>query len=756
MSQIVAPDLLMSVAREMVIGGWQPLWCLERQNGAYTPMPGTTGHGVTFPVVLPQPASPHRLAFRPPLSVVIFDVDHYDGKRGADIMDAAEEWLGDLPLTYKVTSRGEENPSGRYLYRKPEDLEFSDSALAQFGNVIPHKAVEIVRTGYRFSWAPGDVNHKNGKTVQCFDPMGDICLLPPVDALPELPERWVNYLRNPPVPQEYSAYTRPADGPQWWLGQADDSLPGDAELSAFAFQMMLSRVPLEEIWEQWQRVSLAANPAWPWTRSDFDRHIRSQAQDKAAVQIAREDAEEAMFERIAGGADAVKRITDKAQAEYENKQVVAAALEPQVPFDPAMYEEITHVAGVTVPHEDADKVPLGHRLRRLPEYDRLLWQELSRHQVRKDAAAILAGQFAGFTDIADLPEPPEPETLAVTGKDQKSSRCIGRATITVMSGQRSSGKTWAVAAWAAQELRAGNKVVWLDFERQDALLASKMRVLGIPRHVLRGQLQYSPALPPADRLVREVERASNFGQYRVLLVVDAFRTLQALVAPGTSAIDGDAVEQVYVEYLTPAVEAGANVVLLDHMSKSGTTTFGSERKESAPDYVIRVEKLKPFSKRSAGYSSLTVAKDRYGNADDGAVIGYLWMPGDGSASAAEGITKYPERPELRNWPPEEVTSLADVPGASDKGRKEEAITAIVRDNPLALGPRPLGQRVHETFPDLFTSAKAATDFAARMRAGGLLAKEEGKDGKYDLPPPVKEVHKPPPAISPADLEHPDA
>lgn len=749
-SHPVAPrELLFSVARDLILKGWQPVWCLARQSGGFTPIEGTTGYEAPFPVVVPQPAGAHRLGFRPPPSVVILDIDHYDTKRGADTMDKAEAWLGDLPLTYKVTSRGLDSPSGRLLFRKPEDLDFSDRALAQFADEQGKTHVEILRTGHRFSWAPGDINHKNGLIVACFDPYGEPCTLPVVSDIPALPERWVAYLRNPPALQSVTGYVRPADGPQWWLAQPDESLGSDDELKSFAFNMMLSRVGLDEIFTQWFRVSRNDDPSWPWSREDFDRHTRSQAQDKAARQIAREDAEEAVFEGIAGGPDAIREIVARTQADYENRQLLAAALEPQVPFDPALYQQLTENAGIVTPNQDDKDVPLGHMIRRLREYDHLLWNELARTQARKDAAVIQAGTFEGYQNIADLPEPPEPETLIVVGKDCKYTRCIGRATITVISGHRSSGKTWAVATWAAQELRAGNKVIWLDFERQPQLLASKLRQLGIAKHVVNELLQYSNRPPQPDRLVRDIERACRFGAYRVIVVIDAFRSLQNHIAPGTSANDGDAVEQVYADYLTPAIEAGANLALLDHMPKNGASTFGSERKESAADYVVRVDKIQAFSKKAAGYSCLTMVKDRYGNTEEGAVLGYLWVPGDGSVTG-DSIRDYPAVPELRNWAPESGATLEDVPGASEKARREEAIIEIVSDRRLQLGPRPLGRLVQEVYPELFDTVDKVTALARRMCRDGKLVKEDGRDGKYDLPAPVMEVHSP---VSPADLRH---
>lgn len=757
----VAPrDLLFQVARDLIIKGWQPVWCLQRQSGGFSPVTGLTGYESPFPTVVPQPQGAHRLGFRPPPSIVIIDVDHYGDKHGADTLDRAEEWLGPLPETFKVTSRGVKDPSGRLLFRKPDDLDFSDRALAQFANDNGKTDIDILRTGHRFSWAPGDINHKNGLTVQCFDPEEEPCLLPGVDdpAIPWLPERWLNYLYNPPVPQGLSTYQRPGDGPQWWLAQADASLGSDTELAAFAFNMMLSRVPEEDIFTQWYRVARHDDPSWPWSREDFDRHIRSQAQSKVAETLAREDAERAALPATDAELDQIARQQTEA---YEREQKLAVLREQRIHEAIAEHHLLpAQPLDVDAPQQPAQSFQsyLEELTRGFPEFMPEIKRNLIRKLAERDVMELLAAPFTGYRKIGSLPPPSLPETLVIVGKQSEKTRVIPKAKVTVISGHRSAGKTWVAAEWAAQELRAGNTVIWIDFERQDDQLTDKLRQLGLNEHTIDAHLQYTSVLPPAPVLVKDVVNASEHGTHRVLVVVDAFRALQNRVMPGTTANDGDAVEQVYTEYLTPVAEAGANIVLLDHVAKTGLGgTFGSERKESAADFVIKVEKMQPFSRKTSGYSMLTLTKARGGHEDEDTPVGYLWVPGADQETAPEGITKYPEQPALRSWAPENSEGTLETAAGSttEIGRKEQAVLAIVRENRLKFGPRPLGTRVFETYTDLFTSAKAATDFAGRMCAAGKLVKETGKDGKYDIPEPatVIEVHTEKTVLDPSVLRH---
>lgn len=713
MTKFQLPTALMGIAVDMINKGWQPVWAPHRASGSFSPLPGCTG-SVEFPTVLPQPSGAHKLAFRPPPNVLIIDVDHYDDKHGMDTIDLAENWLGMLPWTYRVTSRGYDNPSGRYMYRIPADLVVTDSSLYQFRDPDDGRTdVEIVRTGHRFSWAPGDFHYKNDELIVCYDPDGDsMDEMPNVDDLPELPEKWVSYLYNPPVPQQREAYTRPSDGADWWLSQADNSLGTDAELSSFAYNMLLSRAPEDEIWEQWERVAVALDPARPWERRDFDRHIGSRAQNKAADILARQDYETAWFAET--GAD-LDGIAQRAKEGYENRQsLMAAVTQPVVEFQPDILQQGFNRLGYEEDEDEGDQFytpakpkSLEDQLRGLESYHRLLFDKLARTQADKDAAKILAGNFEGYEDIADLPDPEKPSTLCIRATDKGDrTMIVSPNTVTVVSGHRASGKTWLVATWAAQELRAGNHVIWVDFERQSRLLTQKLKALKVPAHVIREQVHYvGGVIPPTERLVSDIKRYTFEGKGRVLVVVDAFRGLQGIVSPGTSANDGDAVEAVYLSVLNPvaAKDAGGTVVVIDHLSKNGDRgTFGSERKESAADYVIQVEQAEPFARRKSGYSILTVTKDRYGEIEQGTVPGYLWVPGDDTKKKSDtGIDNYPVIPELRAWSPVLEADTGDTAEARIAAMQIAYIAEFVKACPLKYNQKSLAEKMCADNPALF-------------------------------------------------------
>lgn len=125
-----------------------------------------------------------NVALRLPADVVALDVDHYDGKRGADTLAELEADLGPLPPTVVATARP--LPSGKRLYRVPVGTRFRGTA---------GPGVDIVSYGCRYVVAAPSVHH-TGAPVQWLDELSGEPLdrLPELDDLPDLPWSWLERL----------------------------------------------------------------------------------------------------------------------------------------------------------------------------------------------------------------------------------------------------------------------------------------------------------------------------------------------------------------------------------------------------------------------------------------------------------------------------------------------------------------------------------------------------------------------------------
>lgn len=170
--------------------GLQPVFCRtgRRADGKISPFPmdDTTGRAEFGAFVLPEKGFT-RPAFRPPAGAFLLDVDQKaDGADGVVSLARAEDDLGPLPDTQRLSARGADQDSGRLCFRIPSWLVVDEKFFGQYGG-----AIDVVRTGHRFSMAVGDVHHELGTVVHCYDPDGTPADLLPVDQWPMLPPDWV-------------------------------------------------------------------------------------------------------------------------------------------------------------------------------------------------------------------------------------------------------------------------------------------------------------------------------------------------------------------------------------------------------------------------------------------------------------------------------------------------------------------------------------------------------------------------------------
>lgn len=170
--------------------GWAPLFCTRNQTGSWVPQRGTTG-SAPWPRVqpVPPPGLRYRRAVRVPDGVVLLDVDcdrpeQPDKDGWATLTALAARW-GPLPPSVRLTARGPFQHSGRYAYRVPPGTVLRD----------PGVGVEVIRSGHRFSWAPGDVHPATRTAVAWLDADGGtVAGWPDLAALPALPAAWVSGL----------------------------------------------------------------------------------------------------------------------------------------------------------------------------------------------------------------------------------------------------------------------------------------------------------------------------------------------------------------------------------------------------------------------------------------------------------------------------------------------------------------------------------------------------------------------------------
>lgn len=290
---------------------------------------------------------------------------------------------------------------------------------------------------------------------------------------------------------------------------------------------------------------------------------------------------------------------------------------------------------------------------------------------RRTSWAPVSAYFDG-----ELPPPPTPTILST----RQGTSLILPATTNLLFGASTVGKTWIALVAAAQELRKGNRVLWIDYEYSLDKLRNRLDTLRVPRDRWN-LLDY---VSPRDALTVKGGTSNFYGMDFLPLVASvpySFAVVDALTgALSVEGLDpnvGPDVEALYRVLGKTLTDYGAAVLFIDHEGKSKERdvrySIGSERKLSGLTGVsLRAEGVTPFGRATydtlRGEVHIKVAKDREGYLTNGtdqliARVEYLAHP-DGKLDvhvdrAADVVLRPPEH-VLRAV----VAFLREEPGSS--------------------------------------------------------------------------------------------
>lgn len=219
-----------------------------------------------------------------------------------------------------------------------------------------------------------------------------------------------------------------------------------------------------------------------------------------------------------------------------------------------------------------------------------------------DVAALLAG---------GLPEPPQPVLLR-----RKDGNCLFYANkINVMFGDPECGKTWIGLAAIVEALRGGRRVAIIDLDHNGAAeIIGRLLMLGATPEMLSNSALFRLAEPEdEDELILAVAELRRWKPAVVL--VDSLGELLPLL--GMSSNSPDDYTKAHRRVLTPLANAGAAVVVVDHLPKSDDARAhgqtGTMAKRRAVNGVsLRVTVHEAFAPGRGGAANLRVEKDRPG------------------------------------------------------------------------------------------------------------------------------------------------
>lgn len=199
--------------------GWSPL---PLPHGKKAPVPrGWTGADGACPSgadvhAWTEDKGDGNIALRLPPTIVGLDIDHYQDKPGGLVLAQLESTLGDLPATWRTTSR-DDGQSGIRLYRVPAGLRWP-------GGLGP--GIDTIRHDHRYAVA-WPSTHPNGGTYRWITPDGATALsdIPTPDDLPDLPPAWVEHFTKGEMSTGQASADLSATAANTWLTERGKGTP---------------------------------------------------------------------------------------------------------------------------------------------------------------------------------------------------------------------------------------------------------------------------------------------------------------------------------------------------------------------------------------------------------------------------------------------------------------------------------------------------------------------------------------------------
>lgn len=219
-----------------------------------------------------------------------------------------------------------------------------------------------------------------------------------------------------------------------------------------------------------------------------------------------------------------------------------------------------------------------------------------------------AATFAFETDLGDIaaggiPDPPQHSPRLYVNR------------VHWYSGHPGHGKTTLAAADAVAHMETGAHVVWLDFEAGKRQTVARLLAAGATVDQLREQFHLAVSPPMAADPDGFAPLAAALEEWPGALVVFDSAS-KALSGAGIEENDPAGNTRWTASVILPAREAGATVVVIDHVQKGATRTTpyprGAGSKLADTDVAWYVEATERFDREKSGRVELTRHKDREG------------------------------------------------------------------------------------------------------------------------------------------------
>lgn len=330
-----------------------------------------------------------------------------------------------------------------------------------------------------------------------------------------------------------------------------------------------------------------------------------------------------------------------------------------------------------------------------------------------DAAASPSGRpgYDGpmlFSEMTDLDlNPPMPDLLRLGGA---AGSLLYRGESNLIYGAPDSGKSHLVAMLVAQEARAGNGVLWLDFEKNPRTATVRLLEHGLEPCTLGKAAYWHPE--HADEQV--VYAALGFAnRHRIgTVVVDSVG--RALARAEVAENDNAGVERWYDSVVEPILRAGLTVVLIDHTGHDrngrplGRPVGASAKLRQVTGTALYLKVARPYARGRAGHAVLVCAKDNNGQMLEGARVAELHVTpgpegtvfelrpadqdGEGASTLADEILVFVRAYQTQHGCGPSKSEIAGKVGRGEAARKR-ALGELVGGRLVAIDTAGVAHRV---------------------------------------------------------------
>lgn len=183
-----------------------------------------------------------------------------------------------------------------------------------------------------------------------------------------------------------------------------------------------------------------------------------------------------------------------------------------------------------------------------------------------------------------------------------------------IAGAPDSGKTTLALFWALQRMQQGQKVVFLDEEGGQEIVAEKFAALGATPSDMESMIYIPFPGRNWDETDISLLLALTTESSAAMVLVDSSAAFMARA--GLDENSASDVTRFWSQVLTPvAREANAAILVIDHDTKSSEQSRyarGSGAKLCAIDVQLKVTMEKPFTREQDGNLQVIITKDRRG------------------------------------------------------------------------------------------------------------------------------------------------